>query len=160
MTLTTHAIIGGALGAIAFPHNPGVAFAAGFASHFVMDMIPHWDYHLPSEDKYPDEPLRNDMVFRREHILDYLKIALDGAVGIILPILLFGPFSLAVLFGAVGGIVPDALQLAYWKIPTEPLTSLQRLHIWFHAKKHYKDRPIIGVPMQVGIILVTFAISR
>jgi hypothetical protein len=47
MILSTHAIVGGALASL-FPSHPVVIIAAGFASHFAIDAIPHWDYKLRS----------------------------------------------------------------------------------------------------------------
>lgn len=39
---TTHALAGAALGSLA--GGPAGAFLAGFASHALLDAIPHWDY--------------------------------------------------------------------------------------------------------------------
>lgn len=47
MILCTHAIIGGAIASL-LPLNPAAAAIAGFASHFAIDAIPHWDYPLRS----------------------------------------------------------------------------------------------------------------
>jgi hypothetical protein len=40
MLLTNHVLSGALIGALA--RRPGRAFAAGVASHFVLDAIPHW----------------------------------------------------------------------------------------------------------------------
>src|SRR6516225_11831962 len=48
MILSTHAIVGGTIASL-FPSHPALVVAAGFASHFAIDAIPHWDYP-PSGD--------------------------------------------------------------------------------------------------------------
>jgi len=48
MILTTHAIVGAALASFLSSH-PAAAFVAGFASHFVLDAIPHVDYPIIGE---------------------------------------------------------------------------------------------------------------
>ena len=47
MILSTHAIVGGAIASL-FPSHPALVAVAGFASHFAIDAIPHWDYPLRS----------------------------------------------------------------------------------------------------------------
>jgi hypothetical protein len=47
MILSTHAVVGGAIASLV-PSDPILAAAAGFASHFAIDAIPHWDYPLRS----------------------------------------------------------------------------------------------------------------
>jgi hypothetical protein len=47
MILTTHAVVGAALASFV-PSHPATAFVLGFASHFVLDAIPHVDYPIKS----------------------------------------------------------------------------------------------------------------
>jgi hypothetical protein len=47
MILSTHAIVGGAVASL-LPSHPMPVAALGFASHFAIDAIPHWDYPLRS----------------------------------------------------------------------------------------------------------------
>jgi hypothetical protein len=47
MILSTHANFGGTIASL-FPSEPLFAVVAGFASHFAIDAIPHWDYPLRS----------------------------------------------------------------------------------------------------------------
>ena len=51
MIATAHVIIGGAIGIAT--KNPTLGFAAGFASHFICDCIPHLD--APFKIDYTDE---------------------------------------------------------------------------------------------------------
>ncbi len=156
MILVTHGVIGRALAHSVFLEHPVLAFVAGFLSHFVMDMIPHWDYHISAETK--PGSLENNFSISWKHIVSILKIILDFASGIILPVLLFPPFSLAILLGAFGGVLPDILQFVYWK--TKRPLFLQKFHHWIHAKRNFNGRPYIGASMQIGIIAMAFYLSR
>lgn len=140
MILATHAIAGAALAA-AMPDRPILAFTAGAASHFLLDAIPHWDYKLRSSRKDEDNPLNNDIVIGRYFWFDLIKIGTDALLGLILSWLFFHSFFadhgqlglLTFIAGAIGGLLPDALQFAYFKLRSPWLTALQRFHYWIHA---------------------------
>jgi hypothetical protein len=159
MILITHAVVGGALATL-LPSHPGVAFAVGFASHFVIDAIPHWDYPLRSISLAPGA--RNQVRFTPALARDIGLIGFDAIVGLALAIGFFATPStiIAVLAGAVGAILPDPLQFVHTLYPHEPLASLQRLHRWAHTKRqlHWP----IGVSSQAAFIAAvvgtTFAI--
>jgi hypothetical protein len=68
MILSTHAIVGAALASL-MPSHPIAAFAAGFASHFVIDSTPHWDYPLKSISF--GGSARNDGRFTAARIRDF-----------------------------------------------------------------------------------------
>ena len=153
MTLAAHALVGAAA-ATAVPGRPLLAFLAGFVSHFVIDMIPHWDYQLGSYRADPRNPLNDDMVIGKSFAYDLVKIAVDIAIGLTLAFAIFrAAFPsvplVAILAGAAGGIVPDALQFAYWKFRHEPLTSLQRFHIKIQKRNHFHNVPFTGILLQV-----------
>lgn len=149
MILTPHAVFGAAL-ASALHLSPGYALAAGFVSHLLLDMIPHWDYELKSNQRDPMNPLNNDISisnpsFRR----DLIHIGLDALFGLGLS-LLFLTFGTGVSFwvvlaGACGGLLPDALQFVYMKFRHEPFTSLQHLHtVIMHSTKEINN-PAVGL---------------
>ncbi len=158
MTLTTHAVIGAAV-ATAFPVSPVFAFVAGFMSHFILDSIPHWDYHLDSGREDKADPLNADMEYGPAFHRDLLKIACDILLGfgLVLIALKLGHLELYWLplyAGAVGAILPDFLQFAYMKLRREPLTSLQRFHEWIHADLRLNDRPVIGIASQAFVVFI------
>jgi len=135
MILSTHAIVGGAIASL-FPSHPALVVAAGFASHFAIDAIPHWDYPLQALSVRPaagGAALNLD----RGLWIDLILIALDACAGLALAIWLFAtPATIgAILLGAVAAMVPDPLQVVHALYPREPLKSLQRFHQWIHAKR-------------------------
>ncbi len=146
MILTTHAIVGGALASL-FPSHPIVAVAAGFASHFAIDAIPHWDYPLRSI--MVAQGRRNQLKLGRLLLQDVGLIGFDACAGLALAIGLFATaatFAVIVL-GALAAMLPDPLQFVHSLHPHEPLVTLQRFHRWMHTKRRL-DWPI-GVSSQI-----------
>ena len=162
MILSTHAIVGGAVASLV-PSHPILLALAGFASHYAIDAIPHWDY-----------PLRSIAVGRQADnrrlkiggplVRDLTLIGADAGVGMALSLLIFATAGTTwiIALGAVAGMVPDFLQFAYSLYPREPLKSLQRFHSWIHAKRKLGWR--IGVASQAAFAIVVsgvaFAILR
>lgn len=134
MILTTHAIVGAAI-ATQLPSHPLAALAAGVASHFVIDAIPHWDYPLQSMFRGAKE--RAALKLDRGLILDFGMITLDGLLGLSLALGLFASSAnlIAILCGVLGGILPDPLQFVHRLYPHEPFRMLQRFHGWVHARR-------------------------
>jgi hypothetical protein len=162
MTLTTHAIFGAGLASLV-PQHPIAAFSLGFVSHFVLDAIPHWDYDILSESVDPDFGAR--VTFDRRLFLDAIRIGGDMCLGIILGLLLFGFFEhqnfygiFVVFCGAIGAIVPDALQFVYAHFKREPLVSLQVFHQWIHTNIRLRGRPLLGVSLQIVFTALSVAL--
>lgn len=157
MILATHAIAGAALAAI-MPDRPAFAFAAGVASHFLLDAVPHWDYKLRSIRKDEKNPLNNDIVINSDFRFDLIKIGGDALAGLGLGWLFFHSFFtgqlglLTFAMGAGGGLLPDLLQFAYFKLRSPWLTALQRFHRWIHADRARKLNPLVGIATQVLLV--------
>jgi hypothetical protein len=92
--LTNHVLSGALIGALA--RRPLPAFAAGVASHFVLDAIPHW-----GNPDWRGNPRR----FLRVAVSDGLVgLATLGALAAVAP----PSRRLAVLAGMAGAALPDA----------------------------------------------------
>ena len=164
MTFTTHAVIGAAAAQF-FPNSLLAAFIVGFISHFAADAIPHWDYHLKSYRRDKRNPLRNNIVLNRQFIGDIIKIGCDFWLGIILAWIAFAAdnpaLCLTTIVGAVGGILPDALQFVYFKVRQEPFTSLQRMHIHIHAKTRIgQEYYIMGIFIQIMLMVTVVFLTQ
>src|ERR1700758_4501628 len=105
MILSTHAMVGGAIASL-FPSDPILAVAAGFASHFVIDAIPHWDYPLRSISVGKGADNRR---LNRAVIIDLICIGIDACAGLALAIWLFRTCTSAwvVSLGAIAAMAPD-----------------------------------------------------
>ena len=147
LTLTTHAIVGAAIVSV-MPAHPPLAIAAAFASHFLLDAIPHWDYPIRSDSVNP--LVAATMKYDRALLTDMLTIGADAILGIGLALFLLArPSNLALVFcGAGAAILPDALQFAYMRFPREPLITLQRFHSWMHASRSLHARPSWGCSLK------------
>jgi len=163
MTLATHALVGASLAQL-FPEHPVVGFCVGFASHFFLDAIPHWDYKLASSRQDIERPLESDIVVGRDFYFDLLKIGTDALLGLVLAFVFFPEFTfpavLLTIAGAFGGILPDALQFAYFKLRVEPLVSLQRFHKYMHAKLHLRAYPLPGATLQAIFAIIVVYIVK
>jgi hypothetical protein len=155
--LTTHAVVGAAL-ATFLPSHPVAAFAVGFASHFVLDAIPHVDY--PIRSRSVDPKIGAPMVFDGALLQDAVTIGSDGLFGMVVSLLLFSSATnfWAVLMGAVGAILPDPLQFAYTRFPHEPLRTLQRFHLWAHSKQKIGSI-VLGISTQAAFVAVVVGLT-
>jgi hypothetical protein len=156
MILSTHAIVGAAVASL-IPDHPVGAFLIGVASHFAIDAIPHWDYPLRSMfRKAAGTPLVVDTGL----LTDFGFIALDGIAGLALAIWLFAtPITIVtVILGALGGMAPDPLLFVHRLYPHEPLRTLQRFHLWIHAKTKLGWK--LGVTTQGAFALVVTFLAK
>lgn len=128
MFITVHAATGALIGQ--HINNPLAAFAVGFASHFLVDAIPHGDEHLVFAPRNSAE-----VKYQLKHI------KLDSAAGIAFTGLSFGfkvyanPLSAA--FGIFGAVLPDVLiglyelsELKKWQ--RKLFCRFKRFHHWCH----------------------------
>jgi hypothetical protein len=154
MTLTTHALAGAAVATL-FPARPLLGFFAGFASHFALDSIPHWDYKIRSVLNRKD--LNNISVARGPQFWkDAGKVIIDCALGFSLGLFLFGTTpeaAVAVLTGATGALFPDGLQFLYFKFKNKSLLGLQRFHESIQKDSRFQERPVIGIALQFLLIV-------
>ncbi len=151
MILSTHAVVGAAIASF-LPTHPTAAFVLGFASHFVLDAIPHWDYPIRSASV--DPKIGAPVTFDRALLRDAVVIGGDGLFGILAALFLFASSDglWSILLGAVGAMLPDPLHFIHAHFPHEPLRTLQRFHRWIHTDKRIKKDIILGVGSQIAFV--------
>jgi hypothetical protein len=164
MTLTTHAVAGALIGAVA-SQNLVLAGTFAFVSHLLLDTIPHWDYKLGAAAEDPENPMNNDMkVGGKQFFIDLLKIGFDFWLGMFIVFFMVMTMPTQIILGAfIGaffGVLPDPLQFVYWKLRPRLLYPIQRFHMYMHAHLKLNDRPFIGISSQVAIIALTIVIFR
>jgi len=159
MTLATHAIVGAAIASV-LPDHHVLVFGLAFASHFAVDAIPHWDYHVRSSSI--NTKVCAPMSYDKNLVLDLLSIGFDALLGIVLSLLIFASPATAgvVVLGAIAGILPDPLQFAYTRWRHEPLVSLQRFHQWIHTDLRLIDKPVLGITSQVLFIVIVVLVAK
>ena len=131
MILSTHAIVGGAAASLR-PAHPAAAFVVGIASHFAIDAIPHVDYPLHSITVR--RSASSALTLNWLLVKDFGLLTVDACIGLAIVFWLYGATP-AVVAGALGAMLPDPMQLVSKLYPREPLRSLQRFHVWIHAKR-------------------------
>ena len=144
MFLFIHVLLGTLVG-ISFS-SAAIVFLLGFLSHFLLDVIPHWDnnFDIASFKKY--------FHVRIDKLLVFIVLA-DWLFSIFLIFLLYDYFSTGlVIIGAFGAILPDALKIGYFT----PLRNKRwfRKHLLFHAHIQ-KD---VGLAPGIATQLVALAI--
>lgn len=161
MVLATHLVVGGALGQVI--SSPALALSAGFISHFLLDSIPHWDYKLASLEGDRDGLEKDIRVYSLNFVFDLVKIGLDFLIGLISLWLIWQflgwEISNTVIWGAIGGVLPDFLQFAYVKLRAWPLTQLQPFHMWIHTKIRLDGRWVIGPFLQAIVALAVITLA-
>lgn len=158
MTLTAHAIVGGAIAA-AMPTHPILGIGAAFASHFLIDAIPHYDYKVRSASIHPKKG--DPMKYDRALLLDFFSIGTDFALGLLLAFVLFATPAtwFLVLVAAFAGQFPDALQFAYTRAP-HVLGGLQRFHEWIHTGYRMRGQLALGIVTQVAFLVVFVFVAK
>jgi hypothetical protein len=159
LTLTAHAIVGGAIASL-LPNHPALAIGLAFLSHFVLDALPHRDYPVRSSSISPH--IAAPMKYDRALLADLITIGLDALAGLVLALFVFATrANLTLIFsGACAAILPDALQFAYMRFPHEPLASLQRFHQWVHTSSTMKDKVVLAVISQFAFVVVCVLAAR
>jgi hypothetical protein len=159
LILSTHAIVGGAIGSL-LPSYPVAAGLLGFASHFLLDAIPHWDY--PIRSGFVNPAVGGRMECNRALLLDAATIGTDGLIGLAASLLLFAtPEAMwAVLLGACAAMLPDPLQFVQSHLPREPLRSLQRFHRWMHTNKQMSGQVVWGIVSQAALVVGVVMLAK
>ena len=151
MYLTVHAAAGGAVALQT--GNPILGFGVGFISHLLLDVIPHGD------SEKSGMPQNNTAILIAASIdiavLSVIVATLVATKGVTI-------FTPVLIAGAVGGMVPDALQLPYLLSHGRYFKWYQKIHNFFHNAIVLKwDMPYpLGIALQlslaIGIILLLF----
>jgi hypothetical protein len=141
------------------PAHPLLGVCIAFASHFLLDALPHWDYPIRSVSLNPK--IAGPMKYDRALFADMVTIGADVILGIVLALILFTTKGcvLLVFLGACAAILPDAFQFAYMRLPREPLASLQRFHQWVHTS-HRVRKPHLGIISQFAFVAAVVIVQR
>lgn len=133
MYLAIHATAGLLIGRLI--DQPAVAAAVGVASHFLLDAIPHSDGDLP-----PTSQTARQLFY--EHFQGVAGLLyIEGSLGVIVVwALLSNPtftISQSMVWGSIGAMAPDLLQLLRTFIPhNRLLNTFQSLHDRLHYHPH------------------------
>jgi hypothetical protein len=139
-------------------------FALGFASHYVLDAVPHWErlYGPHYNDELPDAYSKWPKHVTAQGIAE----ALIGcaAFAAILAFGVPGPGRTVVFLGGLGAVLPDlADSVPWWSDRTArwPIWRyLRRLHDWFHLDYNLQRRlpSFPGLISQIAVIIAALLV--
>src|SRR3989344_6452361 len=165
MILTSHIIVGGLLagqlstygGSITGMSNYFFQAAISLASHYLLDMVPHWEYPI-GEFKRISET-RELQLAKKTFWFDLAKVGADALIGF--SILFLSGYFLEIgwkslIIGGIFGILPDSLSFLSWFSPSGVLQTHNKFHQSIHTK--LKPGPLAGAITQIIAIAIIFAL--
>lgn len=151
MLLTPHFLAGAAVAS--FIPNPALGLAAAFASHFLLDAVPHWHYFLEAD-------IKGSLGARdlRRLAVILTVIVFDLMAGAFL-LWLLRPRSWLLLTAGLLAVFPDSLTFFAWLFPKNTLLAASRaFHVAIHASPQNAPPLPLGIPLQLAIILISSSI--
>ena len=169
MIFTTHAITGATIGVLS--GNPILGFIFGFISHFVLDALPHFDQgsFYVDKDKGPawlgakyEDNKKKFVANKRDWIILFIDFGVAGIIGLYLLFALPTNLWLLLIFGGLGGILPDVFDGSpFWRYKFRELKFgkiFHKVHSFFHwplsMKYFYFGFFIQVVIVAVGLFLM------
>lgn len=146
MLVTPHAVAGAAIG-ILIPY-PVVSLPLAFGSHYLLDMIPHWQETLP--------PYKASRYTAIRMVIDILLTA----VCLLYLSSLFPLHTPSILLHALVGVLPDADVLIH-QFRVQPFIS----HHWYtaywdwHCRIQRETGSVWGVLPQLAVVIIGLLLS-
>jgi hypothetical protein len=151
MTLTAHTSIGCAIGLAL--GNPVAGFFVGWASHHILDSIPHSDLGSVGAN------IKNVLEDDKQMLWIYADII--AAAIIFFAFLFNSSLKTAILWGTIGAILPDFVDNSpFWSAYTRkvfPTNLLHKLHEKLHFTIHLKKYFVWGLVTQAVVIVASLA---
>jgi len=145
---TPHVIVGAAIATHVV--NPALAIPLAFASHFILEKVPHWNPHLNSETEKYGRPSKQSIYIVIADVI--ASLTLGGFIASrALPD--YG-HTLTILLAAFAAVLPDVLEGPYFFLNMRS----QIVKRWINFQKSIQvDIPIIpGLITQVITVLLVF----
>jgi hypothetical protein len=152
MLETPHVFIGAAI-ATAIP-NPFIAVPLAFASHFVLEMVPHWNPHLNSETKKFGQPTR------RSTFITTVDATIALVSGSFIAYQAFPDMSLVVTILACcfAAVLPDVMEGPYFFLHMK--NAFIEKWISFQKSLQNDTGPVLGMLTQaVAIVAAVLSIK-
>jgi len=144
---TPHAIVGAVI--VSKIPNPIISLPLAFASHFVLDMVPHWNPHLNTEIRNKGKISSTTTLIVAADVL--LAIISGVAISSLsLPDTTHAGF---VLMGAFSGVLPDVVEAPYFFLGWKT----KAIEKWLSFQKSIQSdtTPFAGLMTQVATVLAS-----
>jgi len=139
MIIIPHMLVGTAIGV--HSNNIGMAFLFGLISHYLLDLLPHWEY------------VDDIGISKRK---DLIKILIDFIIGLIIVSFLIWdqPEKIIIVgFALLGSLLPDFLIFGYKAFGIKILEGHYDLHHKIHYFKYLSFWQ--GLPATLIIIILS-----
>lgn len=148
MLETPHALLGAAI-AVKLG-NPALSIPLAFASHFILEKVPHWNPHLNCEiDKYGKPTKKSTIIV----IIDSsLALVLGSAIALSQPNMLM---TVNVFLSAFAAVLPDLIEAPYFYLNIRNNKYILRW-IKFQKSLQINAPPFWGLLTQVLTVLAIF----
>jgi len=149
MNLSTHIAVGAAVGYVT--KNPALGFLAGYASHHLIDALPHTDGG--SLEVSPDKFLQNKSII--------IIVSIDFIALLIIAYICYMLHGLnaPMVWGAVGAAIPDLIDnMPFWSVRLRqifPFNYYHRFHEFLHYTIKNNTWAWAGVLIQLILIFVS-----
>ena len=159
MILISHALVGTAL-TNRHVHGAAIFFTA-FASHYLLDAIPHWHYSVPRVKKAVNDLTgKKTLSWKAAFLPDFLKIAVDCSIGALLSYLLFDGGAMGILLAVSGAVFPDFLIGLARFYPNRFLELHYTFHRWIHSRVRLDEKPLFGITTQVAFVALMVFLGK
>jgi hypothetical protein len=151
MTATNHALTGTLIASLI--SNPGLAIIMAFASHFLLDALPHFGFK-DNTDRYKGQLFKGVLIVDMVFFIIFLSLLLILELKISLVILLLCIFA---------AISPDITNIPRFlrELKTKKEIKTNNFFIKFHTRIQKFERPWgIGVEVLVAIVLFSLLYLR
>jgi len=165
MLIVPHVIAGAALGSLIgdVPGAPVIAFAVGWASHYVLDSVPHWERLYKSSQNINWETHRPAQEWPR-HI--FVQAAIDVLVaGVFLYAVATNTSEAAwwdtnrIFWGGLGAAVPDLLgNVPFWNRFLSKLPGFKQEYA-FHSTIHISPEAQAKLPKWLGLLTQVLTVT-
>lgn len=148
MLETPHALLGAAI-AVKLG-NPALSIPLAFASHFVLEKVPHWNPHLNYEtDKY-GKPTKESTIIV---VIDSsLALILGSAIAFSQPSTLM---IINVLLSSFAAVLPDLIEAPYFFLMVRNNKYIKKW-IEFQKRLQINAPPFLGLLTQVLTVAATY----
>lgn len=134
--------------------NPYLSLPLAFLTHFLLDLLPHWNPHIFTEMQSTGK------VSKKSVFIIVADAILALLVGLIIAFQ-FWPDSkkvIIVLLGAFMGVIPDLIEAPYFFFHSKNEFLLKLIK--FQGKIQWKTAPAVGIITQIIALLLCFLILQ
>ncbi len=149
MLETPHALLGAAI-AVKLG-NPALSIPIAFASHFILERVPHWNPHLSAEVKKYGKPTKKSTII----------VAIDSSIALVLGSIIAltqapnTTMVIGTLLSSFAAILPDLIEAPYFYLNVRNNKYILKW-IKFQKSLQINAPPFWGILTQLIVIAAIF----